>query len=249
MKEPTRLIRIENPQECRIIERLNRFVVLIERDGIEYRAHLTNTGRLLEFMVEGQKAFCFKTQHHQGKTDCRLFAIEERGLGALIDTWLQMKAFEEAVERNLIPWLAGCRMRKRNAVLGASRSRIDYLLECNGKEVYLEVKSAVLRDGAYAMYPDCPSERGRKHVRELTNYVGAGGTGIVVFMAALPYVRAFKPNRAADEKLYDAFEVAQSLGVDVRAIGLYYNPEDGWVYLFEPDLAVRLSCTVQHCKR
>ncbi|HUV03037.1 MAG TPA: DNA/RNA nuclease SfsA [Desulfobacteria bacterium] len=239
MKELTRLIRIENPQECRIIERLNRFVVLIERDGTVYRAHITNTGRLSEFMVKGQKAFCFKTQqHHQGKTDCRLFAIEERGLGALIDTWLQMKAFEEALQRNLVPWLAGCRMRKRNAVLGASRSRIDYLLECNGKEVYLEVKSAVLRDGAYAMYPDCPTERGRKHVRELTNYARAGGSGIVVFMAALPYVRAFTPNRAADPKLSDALVAAHTSGVDVRALGLYYNPEDGWVYLFEQDLAV-----------
>ncbi|MBN1763427.1 MAG: DNA/RNA nuclease SfsA [Methanomicrobia archaeon] len=243
MKESTRLIRIENPQECRIIERLNRFVVLIERDGTVYRAHITNTGRLLEFMVKGQKAFCFKTpqQHHRGKTDCRLFAIEERGLGALIDTWLQMKAFEDALLRNLIPWLAGCRMRKRNAALGASRSRIDYLLECHDKQVYLEVKSAVLRDGAYAMYPDCPTERGRKHVRELTNYVRAGGTGIVVFVAALPYVRAFKPNRAADPKLSDALVVAQSSGVDVRALGLYYNPEDGWVYLFEQDLAVIIA--------
>jgi sugar fermentation stimulation protein A len=242
--EPTRLIRIEHPQECRIIERLNRFVVLIERDGTVYRAHLTNTGRLLEFMVEGQKAFCFKTQqhqhHHRGKTDCRLFAIADHGLGALIDTRLQMKAFEEALLRNLIPWLAGCRMRKRNAALGASRSRIDYILECQGTQVYLEVKSAVLRDGAYAMYPDCPTERGRKHVRELTNYAREGGTGIVVFMAALPYVRAFKPNRAADPKLYDALVVAHASGVDVRAIGLYYNPGDGWVYLFEPELEVKL---------
>lgn len=243
MKEPTRLIRIENPQECRIIERLNRFLVLIERDGTCHRAHITNTGRLLEFMVKGQKAYCFKTQqqHHQGKTDCRLFAIEERGLGALIDTWLQMKAFEEALQRNHIPWLAGCRMRKRNAVLGASRSRIDYLLDCHGKQMYLEVKSAVLREDAYAMYPDCPTERGRKHVRELTNYARAGGTGIVVFMAALPYVRAFTPNRAADAKLSDALVAAHASGVDVRAIGLYYNPGDGWVYLFEPDLAVTLS--------
>jgi sugar fermentation stimulation protein A len=240
METMAKLIRIENPEECRIIERLNRFVVLIERNGIRYRAHITSTGRLIEFMVRGQKAFCFTTQH-QGKTACRLFAIADYGLGALIDTWLQMKAFEDALQRDCIPWLAGCHLRKRNAVLGASRSRIDYLLDCNSRGVYLEVKSAVLRDGAYAMYPDCPSERGRKHVRELTNYARGGGTGIVVFVAALPYVCAFKPNRAADAKLSDALEEAQSVGVDVRAIGLYYNPGDGWVHLFEPDLAVELA--------
>jgi len=81
-------------------------------------------------------------------------------LGALIDNQLQMKAFEKSLEANLIPWLLGCHILKRNAKLGASR--IDYLLDCNGKKVYLEVKSAVLREGDYAMYPDCPSDRGRK---------------------------------------------------------------------------------------
>ena len=238
MKRPARLVRIENARECHIIERLNRFVVTIITEGTEYRAHITNTGRLSEFMVNGKKAFCFRT-HHQGKTDFRLFALEESGLGALIDTWLQMKAFEEALARNFIPWLAGCRMRKRNAPLGASR--IDYLLECHGKKVYLEVKSAVLRDGAYAMYPDCPSERGRKHIHELADHVQNGGEGILLFMAALPHVTAFKPNKAADAKLYAALKEAHAVGIAIRAIGLYYNPADAWVYLVNSDLAVSLA--------
>lgn len=241
MKEPTKLIRIENPQECRIIERVNRFVVLIELEGTYHRAHITNTGRLMEFMVKGQQAFCFRT-YHQGKTDFRLFAIADHGFGALIDTWLQMKAFEAALKRCHIPWLDGCRMRTRNALLGASRSRsrIDYLLDCHGKAVYLEVKSAVLRDGEYAMYPDCPSLRGRKHIRELSRYVKAGGTGILVFMAALPYVTAFTPNRAADAELFEALTAAHASGVDIRAIGLYYNPRDAFVYLVNPDLPIVL---------
>jgi sugar fermentation stimulation protein A len=238
IKKPARLIRIENAKECSIIERLNRFVVTIAIEGIDYPAHITNTGRLSEFMIKGQKAFCFRT-HHQGKTDFRLFAIDESRLGALIDTQLQMKAFEQALERNLIPWLAGCRMLRRNALLGASR--IDYLLECDGKEVYLEVKSAVLREGVYAMYPDCPSERGRKHIPELADHVQNGGEGILLFMAALPHVTTFKPNKAADTKLYDALKEAHALGVEVRAIGVYYNPHDAWLYLYNPDLEINLS--------
>jgi sugar fermentation stimulation protein A len=238
IKKPARLIRIENVKECSIIERLNRFVVTIAIDGIDYPAHITNTGRLSEFMIEGQKAFCFRT-YHQGKTNFRLFAIEESGFGALIDTWLQMKAFEQALERNVIPWLVGCLMLKRNVLLGASR--IDYLLECDGKEVYLEVKSAVLRAGAYAMYPDCPSERGRKHIHELADLVQNGGEGILLFMAALPHVTTFKPNRAADEKLYEALKEAHAVGVAVRAMGLYYNPTNAGVYLANPDLEINLA--------
>ena len=236
-QQPRRLMRVEAPQDCRIVERLNRFVVVIEVKGIAHRAHLTNTGRLAEFMLPGQKAFCFRT-YHGGATDYRLFAIEECGLGAVIDTWLQMDAFEAALQQQLIPWLRGCQLRSKNTPLGASR--IDYLLDCPRGAWYLEVKSAVLRDGAYALYPDCPSERGRKHIRELTVHVRRGGSGILVFMAALPGVRAFKPNRAADPELYELLREANATGVEVRALGLYFNPEDAWVYLYANDLKVEL---------
>ncbi len=232
-----KLFRIAGPQDCRIVERFNRFVVIIEVNGYYHPAHITNTGRLSEFMVKGRKAFCFRT-HHQGTTDFRLFAIAESGFGALIDTQLQMQAFEQALEQNLIPWLDGSRMLKRNAPLGTSR--IDYLLEHYGKVGYLEVKSAVLRDGTYAMYPDCPSERGRKHIHELSAYVKGGGKGILLFMAALANVTAFKPNRAADERLYEALTEAHAVGVELRAIGLCYNPNDAGVYLFNPDLKIAL---------
>lgn len=233
-----KVCRIANPQECRIIERLNKFVVTVEIKGNYHHAYINNTGRLSELLVKGRKAFCLGT-HDQGKIDFRLFAIEESELGALIDTHLQMKVFERSLERNLIPWLEGCRILKRNATLGASR--IDYLLECHRKAVYLEVKSAVLRDGEYAMYPDCPSERGRKHLKELSRYMKEGGEGILLFIAALPQVKVFKPNKRADEKLYEALEEAYSSGVEIRAVGLYYNPQDAFVYLFNPDLEISLS--------
>lgn len=238
MFELVKLFQIEEPQECRIRRRLNRFVVLIDVGADEHRAHITNTGRLSEFMIAGQRAFCFRT-YHQGKTDFRLFAIEEQGLGALIDTWLQMAAFEVALNRGLIPWLSNCSIVKRNAQLGASR--IDYLLTDQDEALYLEVKSAVLRQGTYAMYPDCPSERGRKHIRELIRVVRTGVQANVVFMAALPNVAAFKPNRAADPELYDAMKVARITGVDLRALGLFYHPGDAWVYLYDPELPVRIG--------
>ncbi len=239
LKAGISVFRIDNPLECSIIERLNRFVVMVESKGIYHRTHINSTGRLSELLVKGRKAFGFRTQN-RGKTDFRLFAIEESGLGALIDTQLQMKAFEKALARKLIPWLDGCHILNRNATLGASR--IDYLLECHGENVYLEVKSAVLREGEYAMYPDCPSERGRKHIKELSGYVKeGGGEGILLFIAALPNVKVFKPNKAADVLLYEDLKAAHSSGVEIRAIGLFFNPKDACVYLFNPDLEINLS--------
>lgn len=234
----SKVLRIENPQVCHIIDRLNRFVVLIERNGKFYRAHINNTGRLHEFLVRGRKAFCCPNEN-PGRTDFRLFAVEERTLGALIDTRFQMKALEKSLNANLIHWLKGCSISKRNARLGASL--IDYLLVCNERLAYCEVKSAVLREARHAMYPDCPSLRGQKHIREISCWVKKGGRGIIVFMAALPEVEAFKPNKAADPKIYELLVKAARIGVEVKAISLYYNPQDSFIYLDNPDLEVDLS--------
>jgi len=57
---------------------------------------------------------------------------------------------------------------KRNVKVG--RSIIDYCLKCVREEVLLEVKSAVMKVGEYAMYPDYPSPRGRRHLEDIIKW-------------------------------------------------------------------------------
>ena len=114
------------------------------------------------------------------------------------------------------------------------------MLKCNGKKIYLEVKSAVLRNGKYATYPDCPSMRGRRHIAELTRHVKNGGHGVILFIAALPDIRAFKPNISADLEMSRLLIEARESGVEIRAFELYYDPEDFYVYLSKPDLPVEI---------
>jgi len=233
----TPLLTVEHAQVCRIIKRLNRFVVRVEIQGQARLAHINNTGRLQEFLIEGRKAYCFKTQT-RGTTDCRLFAVKETGLGALIDTQLQMKAFEKMVDAEALLWLKGFRIQKRNPRLG--NSLLDYLLKDGSTEIYLEVKSAVLREGDFATYPDCPTTRGQRHVKELTRYAQGGGKAVIVFMAALPQVTAFKPYQPGDPILHDLLREAKAEGVNIKAIGLHFNPEDSAIHLFNPDLRIAL---------
>jgi sugar fermentation stimulation protein A len=229
------LFAITKARTCRIVERINRFVVQIEIGGELSRAHINNSGRLHEFLIRGKKAFCFETPH-TAKTGFRLFAVEERNLGALIDTQLQMKAFETAQKQALIPWLHGDGLIQRNVRLGGSL--IDYFFQDKGNPVYLEVKSAVLREGDFAMYPDCPTLRGQRHVEELTSWVKKGGTAFLLFVAALPDVVGFKPYRSADPELFDLLEKAKKLGVQIKAVGLYFRPSDSFLCLYDPDLDV-----------
>jgi sugar fermentation stimulation protein A len=168
-----------------------------------------------------------------------LFAIHDGSSSILIDTRMQMQAFEEAAGKSLLRWLSGCKLLSRNVRLGSSL--IDYLFACNGKERYVEVKSAALRDDShYAMYPDCPTLRGRRHIHELTNLASKGGLATIVFVAALSDIEAFKPNRSGDSEIPPLLQKAQETGVTVKAIGIHYDPETCKVYLDDPDLKVDL---------
>lgn len=228
-----------NVVPCRFIERLNRFVALVEVGGDVRKALVTNTGRLEEFMIPGRKAFC--TPKDGGKTDFVLVAFEDlNGKGAIIDTRTQARAFERAVELNLVPWLRDCRIKRKEVRVG--NSRLDYLLECPSGEIYAEMKSAVLRGGdkgEYAMYPDCPSVRGQRHIRELIELARSGKRAMIFFIGAMPGVEKFSPYEKGDPEIARLLAEARKTGVEVHALSISLLP-DGRVILERPSLEVEL---------
>ena len=238
MSDETQLLKL-NVVPCTFIERLNRFVALVEVDGENRKALVTNTGRLEEFMIPGRRAFC--TPKTGGKTDFVLVAFEDlNGRGAVIDTRTQAKAFERAVELNLMPWLRDCRIKRKEVAIG--KSRLDYLFECPDGEVYAEMKSAVLRGGErgeYAMYPDCPSTRGQKHIRELIELKKAGKRAMIFFIGAMPGVERFKPYERGDPEIARLLAEAKRTGVEVNALSISLLP-GGEVVLERPSLEVEV---------
>ena len=238
MKARTALLKL-NVVPCTFIERLNRFVALVEVNEETRKALVTNTGRLEEFMVPGRKAFCLPKSG--GKTDFVLVAFEDLdGKGAVIDTRTQAKAFERAVELNLVPWLKDCRIKRKEVTVG--KSRLDYLFECPDGEIYAEMKSAVLRGGErgeYAMYPDCPSTRGQKHIRELIKLKKVGKRAMIFFIGAMPGVERFKPYERGDPEIARLLAEAKRTGVEVNALSISLLPE-GKVVLERPSLEVEV---------
>ncbi|WP_456368224.1 DNA/RNA nuclease SfsA [Thermococcus sp.] len=234
-----RLLLELNTVPCTFIERLNRFVALVDVSGEIRRALVTNTGRLEEFMIPGRKAFCLPKSG--GKTDFVLVAFEDLGgKGAVIDTRTQAKAFERAVELGLVPWLKGCMIKRREVRVGSSR--LDYLFDCPGGETYAEMKSAVLRGGErgeYAMYPDCPSTRGQRHIRELIELRKRGKGTMIFFIGAMPGVEKFKPYERGDPEIARLLREAKKVGVEIHALSISLIPGKG-IVLERPELEIEV---------
>ncbi|NPA84626.1 MAG: DNA/RNA nuclease SfsA [Crenarchaeota archaeon] len=198
---------------CRIVKKLNRFVVEASLAGEVVKVHNTNTGRLEDLLWEGNLAYC--AEKEGGKLRFKLIAAKTLGGLAVVDTNLQERALERAFELGYISWARGCRVKRRPR---AGRSVFDFELEC-GERVLVESKSADLASWrGFGMWPDCPTDRGLRHLRELPR---APGRKVVLFVVGFPGARAFVPYCRGDERVCE--ELVKS-PVELRAVGMYYDP-------------------------
>ena len=231
------MMEVPGSVKCRVIGRVSRFVVKVDLSGSETLAYLQNTGRLRGYLEPNRIGFCAPLKN-PGRLRYRLFAIRDDDFSALIDTLLQARGFEKAVERGLIPWLRGYRIERREVSL--DRVRLDYLARRGSDRAFIELKSGVLRIGDYAAYPDCPSKRARDQLKAMTKLAERGERAFLVFAAAIPGIRGFRLNREADRELCGLVAEAVEAGVIVKSIQICYNHGESSVILLDPDLPVKI---------
>jgi len=158
---------------------------------------------------------------------------EEESIFSIIDTLLQMKCFEIALEKGYISWLKGARILKRNFRI--NNSLFDYLIEYKNKEYFLEIKSAIMKYKNFAMYPDCPSLRGQKHIRDL---IKNSKKSIILFIASMKNINSFMPNKNADPKIYELLKIAKEKGVKIKAIQIYFDKKSNNIILKNDNLPI-----------
>lgn len=195
-----RAIDPERLHTARFLERPNRFLVRCDLDGQIVEAFLPNPGRLWEILLPGTELFLSKDgKSETRKTVYTAVAAKREDILILLHTHMTNDAAEWLLRRGKVPGLEGWRIEKREVSLG--RSRFDFLMEKEGKKLYLEVKSCTLFGSRLAMFPDAPSDRGRKHVEELAAMEG-GGAALILVQSGTP--RYFLPDFHTDPKFAES---------------------------------------------
>lgn len=198
------------------LERLNRFRCIVEVNGRVYSAHIHDPGRLSGLLKFGSEVLVRPHNSSARKTELYLFAVKSSGGWVLVDSALHNKIFAWLLDSEFISDLHDYKISR--AEHEYSGSRFDFLLESRfGGKAILEVKGCTLVLNGFALFPDAPTLRGKRHVKCLIKALNDGYESIIFFLVTHPEARVFKPNWDVDEEFSKTLLEAYNLGVKVYA--------------------------------
>lgn len=211
------LAKIEEPiVKAIFLERLNRFTALVRLHGENVNANLRDSGRLSELLIpEREMLLIDRGKSPKRKTRYEVLAIKHFGEWVLINTRLHSEIASNLIKIGLIPLLSGCEIAEKEVKI--NHSRIDFMLRCNGNNVLLEVKGCTLARGNIGLFPDAPTERGRRHVETLIKLMNKGVFAAILFIVPIQRVEIVAINYETDSLLYESMRKAWLKGVYVTA--------------------------------
>lgn len=213
-------MKYRNTKEAIFIERPNRFIARVELDGKVETVHVKNTGRCKEILLPGVPVILEKSDNPNRKTAYDLIAVKKSGIG-----WINIDSqVPNTVVAEWAPAYFGPEYRiQREYSFG--NSRIDFYLESPSEKILMEVKGCTLEIDGAGFFPDAPTVRGAKHLRELTGAVKEGYRCIVAFVIQMEGVDTVSPYESMDPEFARAFREAADGGVEFFFLGCKVTPD------------------------
>ena len=186
-------------------------------DGQEMAAHVPNSGRLGELLVPGRRVLLAAAQAPGRLTAYDLLMVDLDGTLVSVDARLPSRLLYEIIQAGRLEEFAGYAEVRREVTYG--QSRLDLVLEGgpDGGRCFIEAKSVTLVEDGVALFPDAPTQRGRRHLGELTRAKAEDHRAAVVFVVQRDDVVRFSPHDEADPAFGQALREAAQAGVEVYA--------------------------------
>jgi len=224
-------MRYQNIHRAVFLSRPNRFIAKVLTDGGEETVHVKNTGRCRELLVPGAAVWLERSDNPARKTCFDLVAVEKQrpGLPPLL-----INIDAQAPNRVFAEWAQGGNFRPGLTLLRPEtswgNSRFDFYWEAEETgpapaRGFVEVKGVTLEVDGGVYFPDAPTERGVKHLRELAAARAAGYGACVFFVVQMAGAEFFVPNDGTHPAFGAALRAAARAGVEVLAYDCAVTPE------------------------
>lgn len=214
-------MKYKNVIQAKFLRRINRFIAEIEVGKEVSVCHVKNTGRLRELLVSGAEIYVQQHDDEKRKTKYSLIAVKKGSEVINIDSQAPNKVFYEWVNKGL--FIGDVDLVKPETAFG--NSRFDCYIEQNERKIFVEVKGVTLEREGVALFPDAPTERGVKHLRELCECVRQGYEAFIVFVIQMKGVHKFSPNKQMHKDFSEALIECEREGVNIIAVDCVVSPD------------------------
>lgn len=210
----------------KLIKRYKRFLAdVILESGETVTVHCPNSGSMRTCAVPGWDVLLSRSDNPTRKYPLTWEMVHNGTCWIGINTGIPNLIAAEAAMDGTIPELAGYDELRREVRYGQN-SRIDLLLESSGKKCFVEVKNVTLvEEDGHNYFPDAVTERGKKHLLELTDMVRAGHRAVMLFVIQRSDGDEFRPAGHIDPAYADALQVAAANGVELLAYQANVSPK------------------------
>ncbi|MEB3270229.1 MAG: DNA/RNA nuclease SfsA [Synechococcus sp.] len=214
-------------QQGVLLRRYKRFLADVRLDsGEEVIAHCANTGPMTGVLRPGGRV---RLRHDPSPARRLAWTWEQAEVPGAdgepvwvgVNTALPNRLVRATIEAGCLePWLGPIGAIRAEVPYGEGRrSRIDLLLTpaaaaADPRPIYVEVKNTTWSDGHLALFPDTVTERGRKHLQELTALL-PGARAVLLPCLSRADVDRFAPGDRADARYGELFRQARRAGVEV----------------------------------
>ncbi len=224
-------MRYDNIVKGSFIDRPNRFIANVKIADKTEVCHVKNTGRCKELLTPNAAVYLQKSNNPQRKTAYDLIAVEKGSLLINMDSAAPNKAAYEYLKK-VFGETAQITPEKTYG-----NSRIDFYAEQKKDKWLIEVKGVTLEKNGSAFFPDAPTERGVKHIRELQKALSEGYKTAILFIVQMKGVHTFSPNDETHPEFGQALREAAKSGVIIKAVDCIVTPDS---MTADKEIAVRL---------
>ncbi len=197
--------------------RPNRFIAVVEVDGVDTVCHVKNTGRCKELLVPGCTVVLQAAANPDRKTPYdviavykgdRLINMDSQAPNTVAAEYLAARFPDAAIRREV----------------RYGDSRLDFAMVRNEENWFIEVKGCTLEVDNVGFFPDAPTDRGVKHLQHLTRAVQEGYKAAVLFVIQMEGITAIRPNDITHPAFGDALRQAAAAGVEMWAVDCAVTP-------------------------
>ena len=206
--------------EGRFLQRPNRFIAHVEIGGETQICHVKNTGRCRELLPRGAQVWCLDSPSPHRKTRYDLIAVLKGRRLINMDSQAPNAAAKQ--------WLMGGGLGEITQLRSETThgdSRFDFSFQKDGRMCFLEVKGVTLEENGVCAFPDAPTVRGVKHLKELAKLAQEGYGAYVLFVIQMEGVEYLHPNDVTDPAFGAALRQAAQAGVQVLAVDCFVEPD------------------------